>query len=93
MAQFSKEGVAQIKVKTFDETGKPTGEEKLVDEISYKGKKDKGGFDIHHLPNSENFLNKEMPWDDPKKEEHVVKFPSNDPIASGQTRYYNSVTG
>lgn len=31
MAQFSKEGVAQIKVKTFDETGKPTGEEKLVD--------------------------------------------------------------
>jgi hypothetical protein len=45
------------------------------------------------LANSENFLNKEMPWDDPKKEEHVVKFPSNDPIASGQTRYYNSVTG
>jgi hypothetical protein len=31
MAQFSKEGVAQVKVKTFDETGKPTGEEKLVD--------------------------------------------------------------
>jgi hypothetical protein len=23
------------------------------------------------LANSENFLNKEMPWDDPKKEEHV----------------------
>jgi hypothetical protein len=45
------------------------------------------------LANSENFLNKEMPWDDPKKEEHVVKFPSNDSIASGQTRYYNSVTG
>ena len=31
MAQFSKEGVAQVKVKTFDETGKLTGEEKLVD--------------------------------------------------------------
>jgi len=45
------------------------------------------------LANSENFLNKEMPWDDPKKEERVVKFPSNDPIASGQTRYYNYVSG
>jgi hypothetical protein len=39
------------------------------------------------LANSENFVNKEMPWDDPNKEEHVVKFPNTDP-ASGQTRYY-----
>ena len=39
------------------------------------------------LANSQNLLNKEMPWDDPKKEEHVVKFPNSDP-ASGQTRYY-----
>ena len=39
------------------------------------------------LANSQNLLNKEMPWDDPKKEEHVVKFPNTDP-ASGQTRYY-----
>ena len=39
------------------------------------------------LSNSENFVNKEMPWDDPKKEERVVKFPNSDP-ASGQTRYY-----
>jgi hypothetical protein len=45
------------------------------------------------LANSENLLNKEMPWDDPKKEERVVKFPSNDPIGSGQTRYYNYVSG
>jgi hypothetical protein len=32
MAQFSKDGVAQVKVKTFDETtGKLTGEEEMVD--------------------------------------------------------------
>lgn len=31
MAQFSKEGVAQVKVKTFDETGKLTGQEEMVD--------------------------------------------------------------
>jgi hypothetical protein len=41
------------------------------------------------LSNSENFLNKEMPWDDPKKEENIVKFPDSDPF-SGQTRYYKS---
>jgi hypothetical protein len=45
------------------------------------------------LSNSENFINLEMPWDDPKKEEHVVRFPDSDPIASGQTRYYNSIPG
>ena len=45
------------------------------------------------LSNSENFVNLEMPWEDPKKEEHVVRFPDSDPIASGQTRYYNSIPG
>ena len=45
------------------------------------------------LSNSENFLNREMPWDDPKKEEHMVKFPDSDPIASGQTRYYKTTPG
>ena len=39
------------------------------------------------LANSNNFLNKEMPWDDPNKETHSVKFPDSDP-SSGQTRYY-----
>jgi hypothetical protein len=31
MAQINKDGVAQVKVKTVDETGKLTGEEKMVD--------------------------------------------------------------
>lgn len=45
------------------------------------------------LANSENLLNREMAWDDPKKEERSVKFPSDDIIASGQTRYYNNIPG
>ena len=44
------------------------------------------------LANSNNFVNKEMSWDDPNREEHSVKFPSSDP-ASGQTRYYTYKEG
>ncbi len=50
-----KADVNKLYLSIIDKAGN-IGEEKLVDEISYKGKKDKGGFDIHHLPNSENFL-------------------------------------
>jgi hypothetical protein len=44
------------------------------------------------LANSNNFLNKEMSWDDPNREEHSVKFPNSDP-SSGQTRYYTYKPG
>jgi hypothetical protein len=44
------------------------------------------------LANSNNFVNKEMSWDDANKEERSVKFPSSDP-ASGQTRYYTYKEG
>ena len=44
------------------------------------------------LANSNNFVNKEMSWDDPNREGHSVKFPSSDP-SSGQTRYYTYKVG
>jgi len=50
-----KADINKLYISIVDKNGK-LGEEKLIDEILYKGKKDKGGFNIHHLPNSENFL-------------------------------------
>jgi len=42
------------------------------------------------LVNSENFLNREMPWESTNKE--TLKFPNDDP-ASGQTKYYGLNSG
>jgi len=44
------------------------------------------------LSNSENFLNKEMPWDVENKETYVERFPKSDP-AYDKIKYYGNTPG